>query len=159
MVKHDDILKLASSFELQADAQIANKAQNLFSYLKNNILTYTNGALSAAKYLLNQPKYKSSQGLNAIKRDLPNLINTLKGLTAANIGFTLQTAKGQLENLLFYTARSNAGTGYDPITSVKMDGFSSPATLLKLSEETLTKIEALENKNTKPQSSNPNLNV
>lgn len=155
MGKYDDILKLANDFELESKAQAASRFLNHFNLLKNNILTSANGALSAAKMLLREPKYQKSEGLNKIKNNIPNIINSAKQLTTYNIGNMLPTVQRQLQNLLFYTEASNAGSGYDPATTVQMKGYSSPAALLKATKQNLEKMNTFNKANPRAGESMP----
>lgn len=129
-----EILKLADSFYLAVLSQDNRGAKAIVQQMQG----LTNGAIVAVNHMLTFPQYKRSPGLLTLKNMLPKILTTINSFKTVNDYFT-----NSLDNLLgsasFYTAKGNAGTGKDPITSVRVEGYSAPGyyidTLIQLNDQ------------------------
>lgn len=114
------LLKLARNFEQKV-------AYSTFDAVLASMKQFANGAIIATKHLLSKPRYTKSTGLAAINAKMPALVSALQSTNMGNATEMLPKMKNIIEEMSFYTLHANIGTGYDPMTNIREDGYSAPS--------------------------------
>jgi len=117
-----DIMKFSTFFE-QKIAQ--HRAPANFGAVLNQFKSIATAALASTNKLLSMPKYQRSAGLKAFQQQLPQIITAVDKLTPDDTS-TFDSVKAMLSQLSYFSNPGNAGTGYDPATTVKGQGISGP---------------------------------
>lgn len=120
MVKINQITKMADSFYKAAEDQY-------FSSEVKRIESFAIWGLASVKNLMAKPKYSKSPGLQLLQTKLPVLAGLCNQVTSQETMNFIQRAGELVGEMSFYTSRSNAGTGLDPVTLVKDGGYTPPA--------------------------------
>lgn len=123
------LFKLAKTFEIKV-ADI-----NMIGTLKQ-MLSLSNNCIVVTKHLLSFPKYQKSEGLQAIQSQIPNVIKVLQNaINFSSFDGVKEKLNDTLSNISFYTSKGNTGTGYDPITSVREQGYTAPSYYVEMLEK------------------------
>lgn len=124
-IKH--LTKLAESYHLKAVAQQQQKLDQYFTTVSQNIAELATSLVASVKHLLSKPKYQASINLRTIKDSANRLASLANNAVAENADNTLKQYNDLIGGMTFYASSNNAGTGYDPITNIREDGYTEPA--------------------------------
>lgn len=103
-----------------------NKPAASFGSALTTAKSLANQSLQATNKLLLLPKYQTSKGLQAFKKDLPDLLSALNSISSPN-SEAINQAASLIQPLSFYSDQSNTGTGFDAATHAKDNVSISPA--------------------------------
>lgn len=124
-IKH--LVKAAEAFHFRAVFAQQSQTATYANALVGQMLGLARGAVVSVNHLLSKPQYQQSESLGTMKGELPKLVSALSSfnynVSDDNFYNTLDNVIG---NLSFYTNKGNTGTGYDPVTSTALEGYTAP---------------------------------
>jgi hypothetical protein len=145
MVSLKGVLKLAQTFHNRAIFAQQEQSQQYANAIIQKMIGLANGGAAATNHLLSIDKYRHSTGLSALKQKFPEVAQRLGSFNHAATEASIQAIGTMLDGMNFYTGKGNAGTGYDPITSVSDGGYTAPSyyveNLLLLTEKLKTALQ------------------
>lgn len=123
-----NIIKLAQAFYDRAVYAQQNQSKQYATALAKKMEGLANGGIVATNHLLAFPQYRNSPGLNAMKNNLPQIVTTLNSFNYDSVDDEYYSSlQNMLGALSFFTNKNNTGTGYDPITEVRDQGYTAPS--------------------------------
>jgi hypothetical protein len=127
------LLKSARAFEQKV-------AASNFDTILNQMKQYAAGALIATKHLLSKPKYHRSTGLLTLEGQLPILTSLLQETNIGNAQRNLPRIEEVIGGMAFHTSQANTGTGYDPLTAAREEGYSAPSYYIEVLDNLSNKL-------------------
>lgn len=155
MSKHSKLIEQAGLFEKLA--YDAHALTNVVANHKAAIAAEIAGGIQAVNHLFTTNRDSAkSLGLQHLDDAFGRMGAYVSALKAEYLDQTLPSIKELVSQALFYTSKSNAGTGYDPWTRVGES--HSPAAYVDRIAAHVKNLEAAANKNApKPQTPAQNL--
>lgn len=84
-------------------------------------------ALASVNHLLSIPQYQGSDGLQALKSQLPAVAQTLSNFTPSSGEDFYVGLDNMISGLDYFTNKANAGTGHDAATTAAVGGYTPPS--------------------------------
>jgi hypothetical protein len=124
-IKH--LAAQADYYYFSAIAAFDEQSKKYFDSVVSHIGSYAKSGLASVQNLLANPKHRKSQGLQALRSQLPMLSDLCQRADVNGANRFMDQAEYLLGNMLFFTSKGNIGVGMDNATALKENGFTPPA--------------------------------
>lgn len=120
------ISKLADSYYLSAKTAQDNQLRAYFDTVMKQIASYAHACLTSTKHLISKPEHANSTGLKELLQVAPEIQTVCSQAKFEYADQALNSLNTFIGRGSFFSSTGNAGTGYDPSTSAKVEGYTPP---------------------------------
>lgn len=127
MADINTLLKTAEAFHFRAVYAQQAQAAQYASFVIRKMQALVSPALASVNHLLAIPQYQRSDGLQALKSQLPAVAQKLSSFTPSSGEDFYTSLESMISGLDYFTNKANAGTGHDAATIATVGGYTPPS--------------------------------